>query len=489
MVKGVAQHFIDKGKPVAAWELVNEPDGRLNVTNFANTFNVVAQALKSVDPSYKLGGRSESWYHQDDMQTFFRIAGQNIGFVSWHQYVEGSSGSKSDQQVVNDAMGMQGQAQAVRAQMRAAGIPDSVPLFLGEYNVDGGDYNDPVNANMVGAIAAAATTYGMIHSNANFTMGALWNVQNDSAYSVFGHQGSYQVDPVGVVLADLTATMPGNMVQTTMPSNTPGLVGYTTTDNGAFSSALINTNLSQGYTVDLSKSSLPTTGLYRVEVSAANPKGSRTALTDDLSHVSVAAGSVVIVTSEAPHGGTEVNGTTSTAPASAGTSDPNTTPPVTSGSTPGAQPATGTGTGTAGTTAADPGKAAPTTTASPTSGADVASAATSAGNPIPASTDPSGSGTGGTTTSSAAAVQPAASTGTAPADPGSTSPSSGATIPAPSSPSSSAAADGTSGSSATATATGQFSVANGQIVGPDGTPFIAHAGSTPSSARRMRPRS
>ena len=198
--------------------------------------------------------------------------------------------------------------QSVRAQMRAAGIPDSVPMFLGEYNVDGGNYNDANNANMVGAVAAAATTYGMIHSNANFTMGALWDVQNDSAYSVFGAQGNYHVNPVGVVLADLAAYMPGTLVQTTMPSNTPGLVGYTTVNGQGFSTALIDTNLSQSYTVDLSKDGLPTTGLYRVEVSNANPQGIKTAITD-LSHVTVAAGSVVIITDEAPHGGTEFSGT------------------------------------------------------------------------------------------------------------------------------------------------------------------------------------
>ena len=478
MVKGIAQHFIDKGEPIPNYELVNEPDGHANITDLAHTFNAVADALHSLDPGYKLGGLTESYVHSDDLKTFFGICGKNVGFVSWHQYVTGDSGSKSGQQEVTDSLnGAQSAGQAVRALMQASGIPDSVPLFLGEYNVDGGDYNDPANANMVGAVAAAATTYGMIHSNANFTMGALWDVQNDSAYSVFGHQGAYQVDPVGVVLADLTAYMPGNLVQTTMPGNTPGLVGYTTKSGAGFSTALINTSLSQGYTVDLGKGGLPTTGLYRVEVSAANPKGSRTALAD-LSHVSVAAGSVVIVTDEASHGGTELNGTTSTAPASApaGTPDPSPAPPAAGGSTPVAQPAavTGTaaaagavgpgstspsgsatqavaGTSTAGVTTADPGKAAvPTTTAPPPSGAAVAPAATSAGNPTPASAGASGSGTGsgtgstkpdqpsaassgtaatpgGTTTGSAAAVQPAASTGSAATDPGSTGPSGSAT--------------------------------------------------------------
>jgi len=314
MVKGIAQHFTAMGEPIHNYELVNEPDGRYGVSDMANTFNAVAQALKSVDPSYKLGGLTETWYHADDAQTFFNIAGKNIGFVSWHQYVDGSIGSKSDQQVVNDMMGVQSEAQSVRAQMQSAGISDSVPLFLGEYNVDGGDYNDPNNQNLVGAVAAAATTYGMIHSNTNMTMGALWDVQNDSSYSVFGAQGNYHINPVGVVLADLTAYMPGNLVQTTMPSNTPGLVGYTTENGQGFSTALIDTNLSQGYTVDLSKDSLPATGLYRVEVSNANPQGIKTAITD-LSHVSVAAGSVVIITNEAPHGGTEFNGSATSTPA------------------------------------------------------------------------------------------------------------------------------------------------------------------------------
>ena len=51
MVKGIAQHFIAMGEPIGNYELVNEPDGHYSVTDMANTFNVVAQALKSVDSS------------------------------------------------------------------------------------------------------------------------------------------------------------------------------------------------------------------------------------------------------------------------------------------------------------------------------------------------------------------------------------------------------------------------------------------------------
>ena len=315
MAKGIAQHFIAAGQPVQNWELVNEPDGHYSVTDMANTFNVVAQALKSIDPVYKLGGLTESYARPDDLKTLYQIAGQNIGFVSWHQYVTNGSDGKSDQQIVSDSMTtVASAAQTVRANMQAAGISDSVPLFLGEYNVNGAIYTSPNNGNMIGAVAAAAATYGMIHSNTNMTMGALWDVMNDSSYSIFGSQGNYHVNPVGMVLADLTAYMPGNLVQTTMPSNMPGLVGYTTQYGQGFSTALIDTNLSQSYTVDLSKNGLPTTGLSRVEVSNANPQGIKTAITD-LAHVSVAAGSVVIITNEAPHGGTEFTGTSTPAPA------------------------------------------------------------------------------------------------------------------------------------------------------------------------------
>jgi len=389
MVKGIAQHFIDKGEPIPNYELVNEPDGHENITDLAHTFNAVADALHSLDPSYKLGGLTESYVHSDDLKTFFGICGKNVGFVSWHQYVTGDSGSKSSQQEVTDSLnGAQSAGQTVRALMQASGIPDSVPLFLGEYNVDGGDYNDPANANMVGAVAAAATTYGMIHSNANFTMGALWDVQNDSAYSVFGHQGDYRIDPVGVVLADLTAYMPGNMVQTTMPSNAPGLVGYATKGGAGFSVALIDTNMSQGYTVDLSKDGLPTGGLYRVEVSAANPKGSKTALAD-LSHVSVAAGSVVIVTNEAPHGGTELNGTTPTAPPSAPAGV------AASGSLPAAASVgasgSGNGSGTGSTKPDLPSAASSGTGATPsgaTAGSVAAAGASTPATPVPPTTNP-----------------------------------------------------------------------------------------------------
>ena len=326
MVKAIAQHFIAMGEPVGNYELVNEPDGFYTATDMANMFNVVAQALKSVDPSYKLGGLTETYPRMDDLQTFFRIAGPNIGFVSYHQYVTNGSDGKNDQQVVSDSLtsSLQGPAQ-VRALMQANGISNNVPIFLGEYNVDGANFDDPNNGNMVGAVAAAAVTYGMIASNSNATMGALWCAENGSAYSVFGGVGNYYADPIGVVLSDLTQYMPGNIVNTTMPSNTPGLVGYTTQYGQGFSTALIDTSLSVGYTVDLSHDGLPTTGLFRVEVSNAHPGGIKTAITD-LSHVSVAAGSVVIITNEAPHGGTEFDGTQIVTPTPTPTATPTLTP-------------------------------------------------------------------------------------------------------------------------------------------------------------------
>jgi hypothetical protein len=335
MVKEIAQHFIAKGEPVANYELVNEPDGQYSVTDMANTFNAVALALKSVDPSYKLGGLDETYMQPQNLQTFFQIAGPNIGFVSWHQYATNGTDGQSSQDVVTNGMTrIESDVATARAAMRAAGIPDSVPIFLGEYNVDGAIYDDPNNGNMVGAVAAAAVTYGMIHSDTNATMGALWAVENGSAYSAFGLQGGYHADPVAVVLSDLTQYMPGNIVQTVMPSNTPGLVGYTTTYGQGFSTALIDTNLSTGYTVDLSHDGLPATGLFRVEVSNANPQGIKTAITD-LAHVAVAAGSVVIITNEAAHGGVEYAGGAVATPVSTPTST-NTVPTPTAGyATPG----------------------------------------------------------------------------------------------------------------------------------------------------------
>ncbi len=433
MVKGIAQHFIAAGEPVQNYELVNEPDGRYSATDMANTFNVVAQALKSIDPVYRLGGLTETYANSSDLKTFFQIAGANIGFVSWYQYVTGDSSGKSSQQDVTDSMGVANTAQSVRSQMQAAGIPDDVPLFLGEYNVDGGNYNDPNNTNMVGAVAAAATTYGMIHSNTNMTMGAAWSVQND-AYGVFGSQGAYHANPVGVVLADLTAYMPGYLVQTTMPSDTPGLGGYTTKSGQGFATALIDTSLSQSYTVDLSKDDLPTTGLYRVEVSNASPQGIKTALTD-LSNVSVAAGSLVIVTNEAPHSGTELNGTTTSEQTI--TPTPSRTPSPTPSPTPTTPPPAG----------SPPGVSTSPAVVRTASG-DTTVGSGSSGTTTPSSTMPPAAGTslGDSTTS------PGGTT---------TTPVTGATP------------GGVGASGVMPTPTGQFSVASGQIIDPSGTPFVA----------------
>ena len=93
-----------------------------------------------------------------------------------------------------------------------------------------------------------------------------------------------------------------------MPSNTPGLVGYTTSYNGGFSTALIDTNLSRGYTVNLSQDGLPTAGLQEIVISNASPNGT-TITNPNLASVRVAAGSIVVLTDEAPHVGLYSSGT------------------------------------------------------------------------------------------------------------------------------------------------------------------------------------
>lgn len=323
MVAQIAQHFAAKGDTGVNWDLINEPDGHENITDLANIFNVAAKAIKAVDPTAKTGGLAESWYHSSDLGTFEKIAGQNIDFLSWHQY--DTTGGMTPQQEVNAGMSnVQQNAKAILSQAVANGVNPNVKLFMGEYNVDAGNYNAPDNGNMVGAVNAAAVTYGMINSNSNVTMGALWETLNDGSYNVFGAQGNYKVDPVGVTLSALTQYMPGNLVQTTTPGNDPGLVGYTTTYNGGFSTALVNTNLSNAYTVDMSNDGLPTSGLEEIQISNAHPMGAKTAITD-LSKVQLDAGSITIITNEAPHIG-EYNG--GAAPASGTTGATATTTPT-----------------------------------------------------------------------------------------------------------------------------------------------------------------
>lgn len=294
MVVAIAKHFSHRGMPVHWWDLVNEPDGHLDIAAVSNIFNVTDSALKRYDLANRLGGLALGWNQPDNFATFFQISGPHIGFISWHQYVTNGSDGKSNQQVVDDSMNnIFRDAQAIRSQARRAGIPDSVPLFMGEYNIDGAIYDDPRNGNIVGAVGAAAATYAMIASNTNCTMGALWTVANGSAYSVFGSQPKYAVDPIGVALSWLGEYMPGNLVQTVMPRNTPGLVGYATKTAKGFSLALINTNLSQEYEVDISKNGFPP-GVKVMEISGANLQGSKRTISTP-TNITVPAGSILII--------------------------------------------------------------------------------------------------------------------------------------------------------------------------------------------------
>lgn len=103
-------HFLASGHYgwVHTWEIWNEPSSGdeipapvpdrnaawLDAQDYARLFNVVAQAMRSVDPTVVVGGPALIWHDISNygpyLRTFLQDATQPVGFVSIHYYPTGN---------------------------------------------------------------------------------------------------------------------------------------------------------------------------------------------------------------------------------------------------------------------------------------------------------------------------------------------------------------------------------------------------------------
>jgi xylan 1,4-beta-xylosidase len=146
-------------RPVAYWELLNERDeqfeklGKLDA--LWRLLNRLFAEIKRQDPEAKAGGPAFTWPRPLWVESFLKVCGPQVDFVTWHNYASGDIYDPNES-VFERVDALTAQARYVKDAVAKA-IPDRrVECFLDEYNIKWSW--DPIerrHGNNVGAVFQA----------------------------------------------------------------------------------------------------------------------------------------------------------------------------------------------------------------------------------------------------------------------------------------------------------------------------------------------
>lgn len=90
MVRQAVRHYnLERGDAIEYWELWNEPNHNIRLDEYLVLYRVTAEAVKSVDPSAKVGGPAAASLNMEWLQALCRFCADDdvpLDFLSWHEY-------------------------------------------------------------------------------------------------------------------------------------------------------------------------------------------------------------------------------------------------------------------------------------------------------------------------------------------------------------------------------------------------------------------
>lgn len=281
----IAKWFKSIGLEIFFWEYWNEP-GDSEASTYCTGFNALSTALKAFNPLYQVGGPTTAWSDGSFYTTFSKSCKPD--FISYHMYLTGSYTDEASlyQATIKRAVG---DVAFVR------NVFPTLPIFLGEWNID---YNgtESMMQTIVGGVFASLYTYSSLTApNANVQMGADWTIGQNSNFTFINNDGT-NLRPHGAVLAALGRKMLGTRATLSIGSAFPHLVGMSSMSGTSWTVWLTNYDLSAAYTIDLT--GLPSAGYTYWECSPANLTGtSSSKAASTLPALTIPARSVVILSS------------------------------------------------------------------------------------------------------------------------------------------------------------------------------------------------
>ncbi len=273
-------HARSRGYHVAFWTVGNEVYGSWEYDLHAHphdphTYSAAVRtgyypAVKKADPSVKLGVVVDTPSDRTWNDVVLREA-QPFDFVEVHYYPEYNN--DSDRFLLGAAIDtFASDLEGLRDEMTAAGVPESTPIYLGEYNNDAGNegkqsvsiVNGLYVGQMLGTLANAGVpmstfwlAYGSCDQNGDFSK-KLYGWQDFGTEALFsddlpeyGCRGAPTIPggtpfPTARVMALLAGEVPGgSQVRTTTvpPALHPAVRAYGFAENGGYALAVFNNTL------------------------------------------------------------------------------------------------------------------------------------------------------------------------------------------------------------------------------------------------------
>ena len=279
----VANYFKAQGQECMYWEAGgNEPDGA-GASAWQSYFTANRNALKAVNPNYQVGGPTTSYARGDFFQA---AAAAGADFISWHCYLTG--GYSDNASLFNLTVQRQRSDVALARQYFAP----TVPIFLGEYNID---YNgqEPMMQTIDGGVYTSLYLQTAMVADPYVQMGAIWTIGTNANFTIVNNDGS-NVRPSGSVLGVLSRKIGGNQVQVNTGSGLGQLMTYACCNGSNWTVWFTNYNTSSAYTVNVA--GLTGTDYNYWECSPANPTPmTSTETSSTLANLTIPSRSVVVI--------------------------------------------------------------------------------------------------------------------------------------------------------------------------------------------------
>jgi hypothetical protein len=227
---------VEQKRGVKYWEILNEMERRYpnNPAEVAKIYNLVAQAMRQVDPTIKIGGPSfESPYGTNLIESFVALVHPQLDFLSYHTYTTARK-DNSDQELFQAAGALGSEVQKLRSVI-AKYTTRNVQIFHDEFNIS---YAPPDTrmTNQVSAVYDATGLIAITQAGADSSMA--WN-ESDGWYGKLENSfGNWRKRPAAFVYQLFNNHLRGDLVQ--VKSSYAGITPYAIRAEKHYGMALVN---------------------------------------------------------------------------------------------------------------------------------------------------------------------------------------------------------------------------------------------------------
>ena len=130
----IVRHYnIEQKRGIEYWEIWNEPWWESQSMNeYILIFNEAAKAMKSVDPTIKVGGPGNAWYIPEWVDATLQNCPE-LDFIPWHIY-NGDRSGNADWQILDDTTIYEQTAKDARARIEKSRPNSNIEIMVTELN-------------------------------------------------------------------------------------------------------------------------------------------------------------------------------------------------------------------------------------------------------------------------------------------------------------------------------------------------------------------